>query len=78
MSKYYNVDYADQDLTFIIQKSGYGRYVDELERRIDKAIEYIENELSEECGNVSGSDLPYYVIDELLDILKGSDSNENE
>ena len=42
-------------------------------KRIDKAIEYIENELSEECGNVCGSDLPYYVIDELLDILKGSD-----
>lgn len=41
--------------------------------RITKAIEYIENELDEECGCVSGSDLPYYVIDKLLDILKGSD-----
>lgn len=43
---------------------------------IDKAIEYIENELSENgSGNVSGSDLPHYVIEELEDILKG-DSNE--
>ena len=46
MSKYYNIDYADQDLTFIIQKNGYGRYVEDLEKRIDKAIEslnyYIE------------------------------------
>ena len=34
MNKYFNVDNADQDLTFIIQKSGYGRYVEDLEKRI--------------------------------------------
>ena len=72
MSKYYNIDYADQDLTFIIQKSGYGRYVENLEKRIDKAIKYIEktkcNDLNE--GKISKNTV---YINELLDILKGSD-----
>lgn len=47
----------------------------ELQARIDKAIEYIENttyEKSEnECGYTSEWD-----IRELYDILKGSDTNE--
>ena len=57
--------------TYII--NDYVGYLETENKKINKAIEYIENELSEECGNVCGSDLPYYVIDELLDILKGSD-----
>ena len=43
----------------------------ELQERIDKAIEYIEHYLEEDrinCGNIYHS-----VYDELLDILKGSD-----
>ena len=76
MSKYYNVDYADQDLTFIIQKSGYGRYVEDLEQRIDKTIEYIE-ELDDNENSYGDYDIHYQVKKkELLDILKGSDSNE--
>lgn len=46
---------------------------DDLQQRLDKAIKYIENEFDEVGCCVSGSDLPYSYIEELLDILKGSD-----
>lgn len=46
-----------------------------LQSRIDKAIEYIENECLDDdynyCWDLCGND-----IFEVLDILKGSDSNE--
>lgn len=49
---------------------------DILKDRIDKAIEYINKEFEEVGCCVDGSDLPYSYIAELLDILKGSDSND--
>ena len=75
MSKYFNINHADQDLTFIINKSGYGKYVRDLEQRINKAIEYIE-ELDDNENSYGDYDIHYQVKKELLDILKGSDSNE--
>ena len=58
---------------------------EELQERIDKAIEYIENELpylemvDYEYEDMNG-DIKYVMKEwegkELLDILKGSDSNE--
>ena len=49
--------------------------LEDKERRIDKAIEYIENECLDEnklyCHDLIGND-----IYEVLDILKGSDNNE--
>lgn len=76
MSKYFNVNHADQDLTFIIQKSGYGKHVRDLEKRIDKAIEYINtNKPYWEEWHYDDIPMDKY-IDEILDILKGSDNNE--
>lgn len=43
---------------------------------IKEAIEYIEKEFEEVGCRVSGSDLPYSYIDELLNILKGSENHE--
>ena len=42
--------------------------------KINEAIEYIESELSCTGCCVSGSDLPYDVIEELLNILKGDNN----
>lgn len=71
MSKdYYEIDprLLDKDLLITFNKSGYGMENWDLRKRIDKAIEYIKN---------------YYFynsldfdVKELLDILKGSDSND--
>lgn len=44
---------------------------DDYKNKIDKSIEYIESELDETGDKVSGSDLPYRYIEDLLDILKG-------
>ena len=44
---------------------------DDYKNKIDRAIKYIESELDETGGNVSGSDLPYRYIEDILDILKG-------
>ena len=47
----------------------------ELQERIDKAIEYIEN--SDDNENSYGDyDIEYHFKKELLDILKGSDKDE--
>lgn len=46
-------------------------YSIELEERIDKAIEYIEDNLYPVGCSVHGSDLPYDVIQPLVEILKG-------
>ena len=43
--------------------------IDELEERIDKAIEYIKDNFDKTGICVSGSDLPYSYIEELLKIL---------
>ena len=67
----------NDDITFIINKSGYGKENWELQQRIKKAIEYIESECHEFYVNE-----PHYRgyqiinIEPLLDILKGSDSND--
>lgn len=44
--------------------------------RISKALSYIETKLDPTGDNVSGSDLPYVYIEDLVDILKG-ENNEN-
>ena len=45
-----------------------------LQDRIDRAIEYIEDNLYPVGNDVNGSDLPYdEAIQPLVDILKGSD-----
>ena len=74
MNKHFNIEDAYhesdwKDLTIMRLLND----VAELEERIDKAIEYIEKEFEEVGCCVSGSDLPYSYIEELLDILKGSD-----
>ena len=51
----------------------YEYQIEELQQRIDKAIEYIENEFYEVGGCVGGSDLPYQPIQNLLDILRGEE-----
>ena len=78
MSKdYYEIDprLLDKDLLITFNKSGYGMENWDLRKRIDKAIEYIENECLDEnklyCHDLVGND-----IYEVLNILKGSDSNE--
>ena len=87
MSKYFNIDKAEQDLTFIIQKSGYGRYVEELENRINKAIETINKMICDGYTITNNGTSIYYMptgyksefgirATVLLDILKGGDSNE--
>lgn len=51
----------------------------ELENRIDKAIEYIENHKKPLHHSFDEPDCDYWIAtnpDDLLDILKGSDSNE--
>lgn len=48
---------------------------DELKQRIDKAIEYLK-ENADYDGDEFCGDLRYDYCEELLDILKGSDSNE--
>ena len=68
MNKHFNINYADQesdwkDLTIINLLSE----VSDLEDKIDKAIEYIENY---KFNNID------FNIQELLDILKGSDKDE--
>lgn len=45
---------------------------EELQQRIDEAIEYIEDNFYEVGGEVGGSDLPYQPIQDLLDILRGT------
>lgn len=72
MSKYFNVNHADQDLTFIINKSGYGKYVRDLEKRIHIAIKYLEGWDANFYAYDTGEDKDN--INELLDILKGSDT----
>ena len=49
----------------------YGSAIVDLIQRIEKAIEYIENHTLEYDDNIGEIN-----IKELLDILKGSDSNE--
>ena len=45
----------------------------ELQQRIDKAIEYIEDWLFDAGGN--GAEMSYEDIDELLEILEGGENN---
>lgn len=50
--------------------------LDEALDRINRAIEYIEDNFYEVGGEVGGSDLPYQPIQDLLDILKGENNEE--
>ena len=67
------------DMTFIFNKRGYGKENWELQKRIDKAIEYIESNCNEFYVNE-----PHYRgyqiinIEPLLDILKGSNEDEKD
>lgn len=45
---------------------------------IDKAIEYIEENFYEVGDCISGSDMPYQPIQDLLDILRGNNEKSNE
>lgn len=80
MNKHFNIEDAEHesDLFYARDCLIWKLEIDkkELQDRIDKAIEYIENEFDEVGCCVSGSDLPYSYIDELLDILKGKDNND--
>ena len=70
--------YNNHELRFIINKSGYGRYVDDLEKTIDNAIEYIERTINEQLEDdylMNRTNLAQY-NKTLLDILKGSDNND--
>ena len=70
--------YNNHELRFIINKSGYGRYVDDLEKTIDNAIEYIERNINEQLEDdylINRTNLAQY-NKTLLDILKGSDNND--
>lgn len=70
--------YNNHELRFIINKSGYGRYVDDLEKTIDNAIEYIERNINEQLEDdylMNRTNLAQY-NKTLLDILKGSDNND--
>ena len=77
MNKHFNINYADQesewkDLT-IIRLLG---EVSDLEDKIDKAIEYIEHKEQVDCNGDTYIGLIDDEINDLLDILKGNDSNE--
>ena len=70
--RYKQLDKEDQ---FYISAIGYGVKYYDLTCRIDKAIEYIEK--SDDNENSYGDyDIEYHFKKELLDILKGNDTNE--
>ena len=66
-------EYSDENREYIFDIKELYDIIKEKQSRINKAIEYIEKEFDEVGCCVSGSDLPYSYIEELLDILKGSD-----
>lgn len=59
-----------EDHKIIISKPGAIDY----KAIVDKAIEYIKKELGNAGGYVSGSDLDYEYIADLLEILKGGNN----
>ena len=65
----------NDDITFIINKSGYGKENWKLQQRINKAIEYIEYYLKD-IDNLDDVMINSIIFKEILEILKGSDSNE--
>ena len=48
----------------------------ELHTRIEKAVEYIQNNFDKTGECVSGSDLPYSYIEDLLNILQNGDDSQ--
>ncbi len=58
---------------FTINAIGYGVKYYDLSRRIDKAIEYIEEYKSNGYSQFYENEIEIELIDKLLDILKGSD-----
>lgn len=51
---------------------------EELQDKIDKAIEYIKENFDKTGICVSGSDLPYSYIEELLEILGDKENGRND
>ena len=85
MNKHFNINYAEQesnwkDLTIVNLLSE----ISDLEDKIDKAIEFIEDGdllyLTSKCSVIYRDNIEVVAIRdrliELLDILKGSDSND--
>jgi len=60
----------NEDITFIFNKSGYGKENWELQQRINKAIKYIEPKMINEYIHTD-------YIYTLLDILKGCDTDDS-
>lgn len=54
---------------------GFDKGKEYIQQRIDKAIEYIKEELYEVGGCIHGSDLPHSAIEPILEIL-GDKENE--
>lgn len=71
MNRPENVEFILKD----IKSNILDNYVCFLEKRINKAIEYIKEDLYEVGGNVHGSDLPFSALEPLLEIL-GDKENE--
>ena len=66
----------NDDMTFIVNKSGYGKENWELQKRIDKAIKYLED--NTRYSVLSGMVEFYGSTEEVIDILKGSDKDEKD
>ena len=71
MNEFYKVE-KDDDIHFIINEKGYGKENCELSQRIDKAIEYCNHGIKE---YITDDGFVEEVLQDILDILKGSDSN---
>lgn len=73
----YSISIVEHNKTIQSNINSYNKlakYSSDLEDRIDKAIEYIKDNLYPVGNDVNGSDLPYdEAIQPLVDILKGDD-----
>jgi hypothetical protein len=71
---YFNIDKENNKV--ILDRKDFD-YLMSIGHYNDKAIEYVEKEFQEVGCCVDGSDLPYSYISELLDILRGSEPDDN-